>query len=82
MPLVRMADCALHVGGQNGQPSIRLHALQEIADLNVGISVMAILDLASLPEEGISLSENNNSPAFPSAASNIRRSFSDPRYIC
>ena len=34
---------ALHVGGQDRQPAIGLHALQQVADLDVGVAVVAVL---------------------------------------
>src|SRR6266849_150038 len=47
----------LHVGGQDGQTPICLHSLQEVADLDVGVAVVAVLDLAPAPEESVRLVE-------------------------
>ena len=54
---------AAHVGGQDGQAAVRLHALQQIADLDVGVAVVAVLDLAALAEQRIGLVEQQDRAA-------------------
>ena len=36
------------VAGEDGQAAIGLHALQQVADFDVGVAVVAVLDLAAL----------------------------------
>ncbi len=49
-----------HVGGQHGQPLVRLHARQRVVDLNVGVAVVAVADRAALPEQGVGLVEQEH----------------------
>ena len=54
---------ALQVGRQDGQAAIGLHPLQQVADLDVGVAVVAVLDLAPLAEEGVGLVEEEDRAA-------------------
>ena len=40
-----------------------LHALQQIADLDVGVAVVAVLDLGALAEQRVRLVEEEDGPA-------------------
>src|SRR6266566_298350 len=53
-----------HVGGQNSKAAIRLHALQQVIDLDIGVAVVAVLDFAAFAEEGIGLVEEEDGPAI------------------
>ena len=74
---------ALHIGGEDGEAPIGLHALQQIVDLDVGVAVVAILDFAALAEQGIGLVEEEDAAAvlggIEEAAQVLLRS---RRYIC
>src|SRR5437870_4799051 len=50
----------LEVGRQDGQPAVGLHALQQIADLDVRVAIVAIFHFAALAEEGIGLVKQQN----------------------
>src|SRR6202000_3120801 len=51
------------IGGQNGQPLICLHALQQVADLDVGVAIVAVAYLAAFAEQGIGLVEEQQRSA-------------------
>src|SRR2546430_3528262 len=51
---------ALLVRRQDREPAIRLHSLEEVAYLDVRVAVVAVLDLAALPEEGVRLVEEED----------------------
>src|SRR5262249_17817199 len=51
---------AFHVRRQDREPAIRLHALQEVVDLDVGVAIVAVLHLAALPEERVGLVEEED----------------------
>src|SRR3954471_14373065 len=44
----RRIDRVAHVRGQDREAAIRLHPLQQIADLKIGVTVVALLDLGAL----------------------------------
>ena len=54
---------ALHVGGEDRQAAIGLHALQQVVDLDVGVAVVAVLDLAALAEQRVGLVEEQDRAA-------------------
>ena len=43
------------VRGEDGETAVGLHPLQQVADLDVGVAVVAVLDLRPLPEQRVSL---------------------------
>jgi hypothetical protein len=52
-----------HVGGENGQTAIGFHALKQVADLDVGVSVAAVAYLRAFAEEYVGLVEQQNDAA-------------------
>src|SRR5258708_14088534 len=46
--------------------AIVFHALQQIVDLNIGVTVLAVAHFASLAEKRIGLVEKQNGPPLPS----------------
>src|SRR3712207_7742373 len=42
------------------QPAVGLHPLQQVGHLDVGVPVVAVLDLGPLAEEGVSLVEEQD----------------------
>ena len=54
----------LEVGGQDRQAPVGLHALEQVADLDVGVAVVAVLDLAALAEQGVGLVEEEDGAAL------------------
>ena len=59
-----------HVGRQDRQAAVGLHPLQQVVDLDVGVAVVAVLDLAALAEQRVGLVEEQDRAAALSAASN------------
>jgi len=59
----RRVETLLEVGGQDRQAPVRLHPLEEVANLDVGVTVVAVLHLAALAEQGIGLVEQQDGPA-------------------
>ena len=57
----------LQVARQDGDPSVGLDALEEVADLGVGVAVARVLDLAALAEQRVRLVEQQD------GASRLRR---------
>ena len=53
----------LPVGGQDGQAAVVLHALQQVVDLDVGVAVVAVLDLGALAEQRVGLVEEEDRAA-------------------
>ena len=45
------------------RPRYGFHALQQVVDLDIGVAVVAVLDLAALAEEGVGLVEEEDRPA-------------------
>src|SRR6266568_2493222 len=39
-------QCALHIRGQNRQPPVSLHTLQQVTHFNVCVTIVTVLDLA------------------------------------
>ena len=60
----RRIERVLHVGRQDGQPAIRLHPLEQIADLDVGVTVVAVFHFAALAEKRVGFVEKQNRAAF------------------
>ena len=58
------SSALLHVGRQDRQAAVRLHALQQVADLDVGVAVVAVLDLAALAEQRVGLVEEQDRAAL------------------
>ena len=54
---------ALQVGRQDRQAAIGLHPLQQIADLDIGVAVVAVLHLAALAEQRVGLVEQQDRAA-------------------
>src|SRR5262249_11975052 len=54
----------LHVGGQHTEAAIGLHALEQVVDFDVGVTVVTVFDLAALSEEGIGLIEEEDGAAI------------------
>jgi hypothetical protein len=54
----------LHVGCEDSWATVTLHALQQVAYLDVGVSVMAVFNLAPSAEQGISFIEEEYPFAF------------------
>ena len=46
------------------RPPICLHALQQVVDLDVGVAVVAVFDLAALAEQGVGLVEEQDGAAI------------------
>src|SRR6185369_12083999 len=59
-------ECAiergLHVGGKNGETTERFHSLQQIIDFDICVTIVAVLHLATLAKQSISLVEKENRP--------------------
>src|SRR5262249_28090819 len=51
---------SLLIAGEDGEAAIGLHALQEVAHLDIGVAVVAVLDFAALAEEGVGLVEEQD----------------------
>ncbi len=76
------SSAALHVGRQDRQAAVRLHALQQVADLDVGVAVVAVLDLGALAEQRVGLVEEQDRPAALGRVEDARRFFSvSPMYL-
>ena len=54
----------LEICRQDGQAAVGLHALQQVADFDVRVAVMAILHFAAFAEERISLVEQQDDATF------------------
>ena len=54
----------LHVGCQDGEPAIGLHSLQKVADLDVGITIVAVFHLAPFAEERVGFVEKQDRATF------------------
>jgi hypothetical protein len=48
---------AVQVAGQDDGAVVRLHLLQEVGDLNIGVAVVSSLISECLPEEGVDFVE-------------------------
>ena len=59
----RGVERRLHVRREDRQPAVRLHALQQVVDLDVGVAVVAVLDLAALAEQRVGLVEEQDRAA-------------------
>src|SRR6266545_942323 len=60
----RRVERVLEVRGEDREPAVGLHALEQIADLDVGVAVVAVLDLGTFAEQGVGLVEEEDGPAF------------------
>jgi hypothetical protein len=60
----RRIKIALHVGREDSWAMVPLHALQEVIYLTIGVSVMAVLNLAPADKQGISLIEEEDVSAI------------------
>ena len=59
-----MSSDDLQIGGQDREALEALHALQQVADLDVGVAVVAVLDFGALAEERVGLIEEQQHAAF------------------
>ena len=50
-------DVVLEVRGEDRQAAIALHALEQVADLDIGVAVVAVLHFAALAEQRVGLVE-------------------------
>ena len=57
------SSAAAGVGGQDRQPAERLHPLQQVADLEVGVAVVAVAHLGALAEQRVRLVEQQHRAA-------------------
>ena len=48
------------VGGEDGQPVEQLHALEEVGNLDVGVAVVGVLDVGTLPEDRVGFVEEQH----------------------
>src|SRR4051794_13192740 len=62
-PRERLIQGIALVRGEDREAAVGLHALQEVADLDVGIAVVAVLDLGALAEERVRLVEEQDRAA-------------------
>ena len=62
-PQERGVERLLHVRRQDREAAVGLHALQQVADLDVGVAVVAVLDLGPLAEERVRLVEEQDRAA-------------------
>src|SRR5262249_34012460 len=56
-------DVVVQVRGQDREPAVRLHALEQVGDLEVRVAVVAVLDLAAPTEESVRLVEEEDGAA-------------------
>src|SRR5918995_51978 len=61
---VSSPSVGVSAGKMRSQIRVRLHTLQEVAALDVGVAVVAVLDLAALAEECVGLVEEQHRPAL------------------
>src|ERR1039457_2422229 len=59
-----MIDGLPLIGGQDGHAPVVLHALQQVVDLDVGVAVVAVPDLAAASEERVGLVEEQQGAAL------------------
>src|SRR6476661_3128382 len=59
-----LVQSALAIRGEYGQPAIGLHALQQIADFDIGIAIMTVFDFAAFPKECVGFIEQEHRSAF------------------
>jgi len=59
-----LVEGALAVSGQYCESAISLHPLQQVADFDVGIAVVAVLDLAPLAKQSVCLVEQQDGGTF------------------
>ena len=60
----RRVQGTFHIGCKDRQAAVRLHTLEQITDLNIGVTVVAVFDLATLAEERVGFIEQQNRSAF------------------
>ena len=58
-----MSSALLHVRREDRQAAVGLHALQQVADLDVRVAVVAVLDLGALAEQRVGLVEEQHRAA-------------------
>src|SRR5262245_40018123 len=46
----RRVERLLHIGRENRQTAVRFHTLEQVADFDVGIAVVAVLDFTAFTE--------------------------------
>ena len=57
------SSALLRLRGEDRQAAVRLHPLQQVVDLDVGVAVVAVLDLAALAEQRVGLVEEQDRAA-------------------
>jgi len=57
---------------EDRQPAVFLHALQQVAHLDVRVAIVAVLHFAALPEQRIRFIEEKNGAARPRSIENAR----------
>src|SRR5581483_938795 len=61
----RAIQSAFHVGGQNCEPAIRLHLLEQVVDFDIRVTVVAVFHLTAFAKERIGfVEEENRSPVL------------------
>ncbi len=63
-PHERRVESVLHVGGEDRNPAVGLHLLEQVADLEVGVAIVAVAHLAALAEQGVGLVEEQDRAAL------------------
>ena len=71
----RLVDVAPEVGGEDDDAVVLLELLQEIGDLDVGVAIVRVLDLAALAEERLGLVEEERWRCAARAARKMRSRF-------
>ena len=64
-PQERWVKRLLHIRREDRESAIGLHALQQVADFDVRVAVVAVSDFAALAEERVGLIEKQNRTATP-----------------
>ena len=59
----RLVERGFHVGREDSQTPVGLHALQQVVDFDVGVAVVAVLDFAALAEQRVGFIEEQHDSA-------------------
>lgn len=59
----RVVHGALEIGREDGEARVRFHALEEIGNLQVGVAIAAVVDLAAFPEQRVGFVEQQDRAA-------------------
>ena len=60
----RRVEGAFHIGREDRQAAVGFHALQQVADFDVGVAVVAVFDFAALAEQRVGFVEEQDRAAF------------------